>query len=79
MTCYTFMNNLHIASSPLTGTIFAGKVLKDGRTWSANKQDVTIEALVAVAEHALKFGKPVEITKADGTLEYRITVEKLGV
>jgi hypothetical protein len=73
------MTKLHIASSPLTGTIFAGKVLKDGRTWGANKQDVTIEALVAVAEHALKFGKPVEITKADGTPEYRITVEKLGV
>ena len=72
------MTKLHISSSPLTGTIFAGKVLKDGRTWGSNKQDVTIEALVAVAEHALKFGKPIEITKADGTPEYRITVKKLG-
>jgi hypothetical protein len=68
---------LHIAASPLTGTIFAGTVLKDEMTWGANKQDVTIEALVAVAEHAIKFGRPVEITKADGTPEYRITVEKL--
>jgi molybdopterin biosynthesis enzyme MoaB len=71
------MKKLHIAVSPLTGTIFAGTVLKDGMTWGVNKQDVTIEALVAVAEHALKFGKPVEISKADGTPEYRITVEKL--
>jgi len=70
-------NNLHIATSPLTGTIFAGSVLKDGRTWGANKKDVTIEALVAVAEHAINFGKPVEIQKLDGTPEYRITVEKL--
>jgi len=73
------MKKLHIATSPLTGTIFAGTVLKDGRTWGANKNDVTIEALVAVAEHTLSFGKPVEITKADGTPIYRITVEKLSV
>jgi len=37
--------NLHVATSPLTGTIFAGSVLKDGRTWGASKKDVTIEAL----------------------------------
>ena len=73
------MKKLHVAASPLTGTIFVGTLLRDGRTWGANKQDVTIEALIAVAEHALKFGKPVEITKADGKPEYRITVEKLCV
>ena len=43
------MKKLHVAASPLTGTIFCGSVLKDGRTWAANKQDVTIDALVAVA------------------------------
>lgn len=68
---------LHVATSPLTGTIFAGTVIKDGRTWGLGKQDVTIEALVAVAEHALKFGRPVEISREDGTPEYRITVERL--
>jgi hypothetical protein len=67
---------IHVAASSLTGTIFAGTVLKDGKTWGAGKQDVTIEALVAVAEHALKFGRPIEISKSDGTLEYRITVTK---
>ena len=70
--------NIHVATSPLTGTIFAGTVLKDGRTWGANKRDVTIEALVAVAEHALKFGKPIEISKPDGTPEFRITVERIN-
>ena len=69
--------SLHVAASPLTGTIFAGSVLKDGRTWGKNKKDVTIEALVAVAEHALKFGKPVEISQPDGAPVYRITVERL--
>ncbi len=72
---------LHIATSPLTGTIFCGKVLKDGRTWGYNKQDLTIEALVAVAEHAIHFksrhGEDVVISSPNGTPEYRISVEKL--
>jgi len=66
---------IHVGCSPLTGTIFAGTVLKNGITWGAGKQDVTLVALVAVAEHATRFGKPVEITGPDGKLEYRITVE----
>jgi len=70
--------NLHVATSPLTGTIFAGSVLKDGRTWGVSKKDVTVEALYAVAEHVLQFGKPVEISKFDGTPEFKITVERLG-
>jgi hypothetical protein len=69
---------LHVGTSPLTNTIFAGSVLKDGMTWSSDKQDVTIEALVAVAQHVESFGKPVEIRHAStGRIEYRITVEKL--
>lgn len=72
------MKKLHIAASPLTGTIFAGSVLKNG-TWAAGKQDLTIEALVAVAEHGMKFGRPIEISMSDGKLEYRITVERLAV
>ena len=75
--------NLHIATSPLTGTIFAGTVLKDGRTWGANKKDLTIEALVAVAEHGIHFrektGKAIEIRREDGTLEYTISVSKEDV
>ena len=71
------MSNLHIGTSPLSGTIFAGKVLKASGIWSANKQDVTIEALVAVAEHALIFGKPVVISNPDGSPLYKITVERM--
>jgi|TARA_R110000851_G_C12809500_1_gene538342 hypothetical protein len=70
--------NLHIATSPLSGDIYAGSVLKDGMTWGANKKDVTLEALVAVAQHTINFGQPVIITKGDGTPEYKITVEKLS-
>lgn len=71
-------SKLHVGCSPLTGTIYAGRVLKDGRTWAADRQDVSIEALVAVAEHGVWFGAPIEISK-NGKLEYRITVEKFEV
>lgn len=71
------MKKLHVATSPLTGRIFAGSVLKDGRTWGANKQDVTIDAIVAVARHGLKFNEPIIVSKKDGTPEFKITVEDL--
>jgi len=81
---------LHVATSPLTGTIHAGTILQDGHTWGANKQDVTMETIIAVAEHVLRKGgaqrsnkpdaeirKYIEITDSGGTPEYRIIVEKL--
>ena len=68
---------LHVATSPLTNTIYAGTLLKCGRVWSSNKQDVTMDALVAVSQHVLQFGKPVVI-HANGKPEYRITVERLN-
>lgn len=68
---------IHVGTSPLSNKIFAGHLLKDGMTWAKNKQDVTIDALVAVAEHTLNFGEPVVISKADGTPEFKITVERL--
>ena len=71
------MKKLHIATSELTGTIFGGTLLKCGRVWSSDKQDLTIEALVAVAEHVLKFGSPVVISDFDGKPEFRITVERI--
>lgn len=67
---------LHIATSPLTGTIFCGTVLKDGQTWSSDKQDLTIEALIAVCEHVKKFGEPVVISKQDGTKLFEIEVKE---
>lgn len=71
------MKKLHIATSPLTNNIYVGGILKNGYTWATYKQDVTIDALVAVAQHTIKFGQPVVISKADGTPEYDIIVRKL--
>lgn len=71
------MKQLHVAPSPLTNRIFCGHVLKDGRTWAANKQDVTGEACAAVAKHVIANGAPVVITK-DGVPAYEITVRELS-
>ena len=68
---------LHVAANPLTEIIDAGTVLKCGYVWSADPQVVTTEALVAVAQHTLQFGKPV-VVHANGKPEYKITVEKLN-
>ena len=38
------MKKIHIATSPLTGTIFAVTIIKEG-VWAAGKQDVTDEAI----------------------------------
>ena len=70
-------NSFRVAVSPLTNNIYAGRV--KGHLWSGQKHDVTIDCLVAVSQHVLRFGKPVVITKEDGTPEFEITVKKLEV
>lgn len=68
-------NPIRVACSPLTNTIYCGRV--KGSMWSGQKHDITIDALVAVAEHALAFGKPV-VVESDGVPEFEITVRKLN-
>lgn len=70
-------NRLRVSVGPLTNTIYAGQI-KNG-LWSGEKDDVTIDCLVAVSQHVLRFGKPVVITKENGTPEFEITVKKLEV
>lgn len=69
---------IKVAVSPLTNVIYAGTTIRGGTAWGAGKQDVTIDALVAVAQHVLKLGEPVVISKEDGTPVFEIKVTKLG-
>lgn len=69
------MKKIHIATSPLTGTIFAGMILNHG-TWAAWKQDVTDAAISAVADHILKNGGTVVMGSEDGAPAYEITVKQ---
>lgn len=70
------MKNIHVATSPLTNRIYAGNVLKDGRTWGSGKQDVTGPCCGAVAEHVLRNNAPV-IVMCNGTPKYEITVRNI--
>ena len=51
--------NFKVGVSPITGTIYAGKVNKNG-TWANGKQDVTDTAPLAVAEHLIKLDEHIE-------------------
>ena len=53
------MENIRLGCSPITGTIFAGKLNKAGTMW-LKKEDVTNEATNAVAEHLLTKGESME-------------------
>lgn len=75
------MSNLRVGCSPLTGTIFCGKVLKSGG-WGKNKEDVTLDCLVAVAEHLKHFkAQTGKDTILDGgpNRRYKIIVEELDI
>jgi hypothetical protein len=47
------MSKIRIGCSPITGTIYAGSVSKNG-LWGKNKVDVTDEALNAVSQSLLQ-------------------------
>lgn len=71
------MKKIRVGASPLTGTIFAGTLLKDGRTWSANKHDVTDDVLFSVAMH-LKIQKRSSVRLfEEGRPIFEITVVNL--
>lgn len=69
------MTNYHVACSPITHRIYAGRVDKSGQNW-ASKSDVTGAACGAVIEHVLANGEPVTVS-VNGTPKYRIIVEDL--
>jgi len=58
---------IHIAASPLTNRIFAGHMLKDGRSWAEGKQDVTGLAIVAVCQHVLESKEPTIVLMCNDT------------
>lgn len=71
------MKKIHLACSGLTGVIYAGHLLKGDRKWAEGKQDVTVPALVAVAEHTLKNDGTIIISTGDGVPVYEVSVKKL--
>jgi len=68
---------IHVQQSGLSNKIFAGSVHKNGMEWLSNKTDVTTEALTAVAEHVLTFGKPVTLTSSEDILTITVTKKEI--
>lgn len=69
---------LRVGCSPLTNNIYAGRLCVDGHTWRDGKQDVTVDALVAVAEHVERFGQPVRLYGRADAPSYEITVRRIN-
>lgn len=68
---------MHVGTSPLTNRICAGRLASDGETWAGQPGDVTVSAVVAVAEHVVRLGKPAIITE-HGVPKYEIHVRDLA-
>jgi len=48
------MSDIRIGLSPLTGTIYAGRLNKAGTMWNGKKYDVTDECVMAVVDYIKK-------------------------
>lgn len=68
------LENLHIAKSALTDTVYVGYINNDGKTWR-KKNDVTDEFLTAVVDWWN--GCSQEIIASNGKV-YKITVERIS-
>jgi len=67
----------HVGTSPITHRIYAGRLLKDGETWAGEPTDVTVEALVAVADRVIGRGQPGIVT-VDGVPTWEISVRVIS-
>ena len=68
------MTKIRIGCSPITGTIYAGSVSKNG-LWGKNKVDVTNEALNAVSQSLLQTDEVLRF-KYEGEW-YELSVKKI--
>ena len=66
-----------IATSPLTGRIFSGRVSKDRTAFSGGRRDVTSEVLKAVIDKAEYHGGEFEI--AGGGQKWTVAVAARGI
>jgi len=68
---------IKLGVSPISNTIYAGHTIKNDTIWGANKQDVTVPALLVVIEHCLNHGSEVVISSEDGEPHFSIKVSDL--
>lgn len=66
------MSDLRLGCSPITNTIYAGKIDKSGM-WIGVKQDVTEDAVKSVAENLLRTDESFRFTFEGKRYELRVT------
>ena len=69
------MSTKRIATSPLTGRIFSGRVNKEGTAFTGEKIDVTSDVLRAVIEKCQYHGGTFEIVGTEGA-KFVLTLTK---
>lgn len=72
------LSKLHVATSPLTNRIFAGRTNKAGDAFLSGKQDVTGLACAAVAQYVLNGDAVPLVVTANGVPKYEITVKEVS-
>ncbi|HFD4007925.1 TPA: hypothetical protein ACF33U_004210 [Vibrio parahaemolyticus] len=73
------MSKVRVVCSPLTNIIYSGETTEDGMRLKSNKQDVTLDCLIAVVEHGLNSGSVIQIVDKDGHVDFEISVKDLRV
>ena len=68
------MRKITIGNSPISKTIYAGHLNKKGNMW-LEKQDVTIDVLIATVQHCLSHGDQVITNANTGKIEFEISVK----
>lgn len=72
------MSDLRIGCSPITGTIFAGRLNKKGNLWVGKKTDVTTDVLHSVLKKVIEFGEEnTLIVTIDESISYEIRVTEI--
>ena len=64
-----------IATTPLTGRVFSGRVNKEGTAFVGNKTDVTSEVLKAIIDKAEYHGGSFEIEGGNQKWTVTVTLE----
>lgn len=69
-----YLDNVRLAASALTNTVYIGKINKQGTAFSGEKKDVTSDFLKAIVD--LYAGYEVDIKDEQGN-NYVLTVKKV--
>jgi len=66
--------DIRLGVSPMSETVYAGKISPDGSRFIGEKKDVTSDFIKAIID---KFGNSTAVIGAKGFKQYRITVEEI--